>query len=476
MKHKVSIFAILMMALAIPQSVMAFDFSYTYQGKTLYYEVTQYSHVSSHGRVSVMVNSSYSNFTGELIIPSTIPYTETGTGITLYYDVTQINDGAFRGCTGLTSVTLGNNGNNNITINANAFYGCTGLTSVNFGAQGVIIINSNAFGGCSGLTSITLPSSVYLISPSAFSGCNLISICVASGNVTYDSRDSCNAIIKTSTNELVLGCQNTIIPNTVTSIGQYAFFRCSGLTSLTIPNSVTSIGYDAFRNCSGLTSLTIGNSVTSIGNRAFMGCSGLTAITSNAIVPPTLDNTFVFDNVSINIPVYVPCESVSAYQSASGWSVFTNIQCNNVQTYTLTVTSANSVMGTVSGGGTYSEGATATLTATANSGYHFVRWQDNNTQNPRTITVTGDATYTAYFEANVGIENVNDAGIIVYAKDYQIHIDEAFGEDITIYTIDGRTVASLPKATEHVAIPVNKTGVYIIKIGNHPARKVVVIR
>ncbi|MBP5560644.1 MAG: leucine-rich repeat protein, partial [Muribaculaceae bacterium] len=99
------------------------------------------------------------------------------------------------------------------------------------------------------------------------------------GNTVYDSRNNCNAIIKTASNTLFVGCQNTVIPNSVTSIGCYAFFRCSGLTSVTIPNSVTTIGVGAFRGCTGLTSVTIGNSVTTIGNYAFENCSGLTSVT-----------------------------------------------------------------------------------------------------------------------------------------------------------------------------------------------------
>lgn len=144
--------------------------------------------------------------------------------------------------------------------------------------------------------------------------------------------------------------------------------------------------------------------------------------------------------------------------------------------YHVEATSDNSVMGTVTGGGPYATGETAVLTAVAYPGYHFVRWQDNVTDNPRSYLVTQDATFVAYFEANVGIENVSDSEIIVYAKDYQIHIGKAFGEKITVYTIDGRSAASLSRATEHVAIPVTTTGVYIVKIGDHPARKVVVIR
>ena len=94
----------------------------------------------------------------------------------------------------------------------------------------------------------------------------------------YDSREHCNAIIETATNTLIAGCQSTIIPTSVTSIGDYAFSGCSSLTSITIPNSVTSIGEHAFYGCSSLTSVIIPNSVTSIGNYAFWGCSSLSSI------------------------------------------------------------------------------------------------------------------------------------------------------------------------------------------------------
>jgi hypothetical protein len=86
---------------------------------------------------------------------------------------------------------------------------------------------------------------------------NLASIVIEEGNEVYDSRDNCNAIIETATNTLIAGCKNTIIPNSVTSIGEDAFYGCSGLTSITIPNSVTSIGNEAFKNCSGLTQVTL---------------------------------------------------------------------------------------------------------------------------------------------------------------------------------------------------------------------------
>lgn len=149
-------------------------------------------------------------------------------------------------------------------------------------------------------------------------------------------------------------------------------------------------------------------------------------------------------------------------------------------TYTVTVLSADETMGTVSGGGQAMDGGSVVIRASGNQGYHFSRWNDDNTDSVRTVIAHSDITYTAYFEANnTGRESIEDLimdGIKAFSKDNCILIDGLNGQDVTIYTIDGRTIASLPKATEHVAIPVTTTGVYIVKIGNYPAHKVVVIR
>ena len=171
---------------------------------------------------------------------------------TVKYGITSIGDNAFGGCSGLTELTLPNS---------------------------VTSIGDNAFEGCSGLTELTLPSSVTNIGVDAFSSNGLEKITVESGNSRYDSRGNCNSIIDTETNTLIAGCKNSVIPNSVTSIGWYAFQGCSGLTELTLPNSVTSIGYAVFKGCSGLTKLTLPDSVKSIEGEAFEGCSGLTKIT-----------------------------------------------------------------------------------------------------------------------------------------------------------------------------------------------------
>ena len=200
--------------------------------------------------------------------------------ITIPDSVTGIDNYAFRDCDSLTSITIGGS----ITsIGYGAFSDCRLLKSITI-PKGVTSIDGCAFYGCSSLTSITIPDSVTSMAEDAFEYCRSIQE-VHIGNIAawcaidfFGSNANplyCGAALYLN-GELVTSLE---IPNSVTSIGDYAFLNCSSLTSITIPDSVTSIGEEAFSGCDSLESVTIGNGVTSIGSYAFHGCNSLTSIT-----------------------------------------------------------------------------------------------------------------------------------------------------------------------------------------------------
>ena len=188
------------------------------------------------------------------------------TDLAIPNSVTAISNYAFNGCSDLTSLTIPSSIS---TIGSYAFWGCVGLTNLVIPSS-ISTIGSSAFKGCVGLTNLVIPGSVTAINKYAFAGCDeLSSIMVESNNQVYDSRNNCNAIIETATNTLIVGCKQTTIPNTVTTIGNSAFYDCTGLTSIVIPNSVTTIDYSAFYGCTNLSDISIPSSVTAIGASAF---------------------------------------------------------------------------------------------------------------------------------------------------------------------------------------------------------------
>ncbi len=222
--------------------------------------------------------------------------------ITIDFGVTSIGDYAFNLCTSLTSVTIPNSvtsigyeafdycesltsitiPNSVTSIGRSAFDNCTSLTSITI-PNSVTSIGGDAFYGCTSLTSVTIGNSVTSIGGNPFSGCkSLLSIEVSDNNKNYSSFDG--ILFNKNKSELIAypaGKTDSeyAIPNSVTSIGSYAFYGCTSLTSVEIPDGVTSIDWHAFSNCTNLTSIIIPNSVTSVGSYAFEYCTSLTSIT-----------------------------------------------------------------------------------------------------------------------------------------------------------------------------------------------------
>ena len=281
-------------------------------------------------------NSSSSNdnfYSGSIIIPEKVTYNDVS------YTVTTIGNNAFFYCRRVTSVNIpesvtviGNysfyncivlasvNIPKNVTcIGSRAFSECTSLTSVTF-PNGLRTICSGAFYNCNGLTSVTIPSSIDSIGPNPFAGCpSLTSLVVEKGNAVYDSRENCNAIIKTATNTLISGCKTTVIPNSVTSIDFLGFCQCTGLTSITIPANVTSIGERAFLRCTGLDSVTILGGVTILGAIVFLGCTSLTSVNLPNSLTSIGSNAFsnCTSLTSVNIPDSVTFIGSNAFSNCT---------------------------------------------------------------------------------------------------------------------------------------------------------------
>ena len=353
---------LLIIALLISASALwAYDFSAVCgSGQTLYYNIT--SSISPYTVEVTKENASspyYNTFpTGSLTIPSAVTYN----GNT--YNVTSIGGDAFYGCTGLTSVTI----SNSVTsIGICAFDGCSGLTSVTIpnsvkeilrlafynsgltsinipssvtyigdGAfkntrwfnnrpngilyssdwclgykgdepTGALVINegtkgiiAKAFYNCTGITSVVIPNSVTSIGEYAFRGCSISEPvyndnCFAYFPCGYATEYTIPDGIRQISGAAFYNCSDIIsvtMPNSVTSIDMYAFRGCTGLTSVTLPDSLTKIGLHAFINCSGLTSVTIGNLVESIGESAFSHCDNLEAVYYTGTITQWCEITF----------------------------------------------------------------------------------------------------------------------------------------------------------------------------------------
>ncbi len=299
----------------------AHDIAVANAGKTIYYTFTNNNTELAVSYQGSSYNEFSDEYSGNVVIPKTVTYN----GKT--YNVTSIGEYAFFDCSNLTSITIPNS----VTSIGQCAFSRSGLTSVEI-PNSVTNISGYAFQSCSSLTSITIGNSVTNIGAQAFNACPVLSSVHISDlaawcNISFVDANAANPLYYAQ--HLYLNgeeVKDLVIPNSVTSIGKYAFQGCSGLTSVTIPNSVTSINQSAFASCSSLTSVTIPNSVTNIYTSAFRNCSGLTSVTIPNSV--TSIGSSVFYNCSSLTSVTIP-NSVTSI----GGSAFYN--CSSLTSVTI---------------------------------------------------------------------------------------------------------------------------------------------
>ena len=401
-------------------------------------------------------------------------------------------------------------------------YDMDGLTAVTI-PEGVTSIGYRAFGYCGGLTSV------------AWNAVNCLSYAELNFNAGYDSGPfpRCANITTMTFGDKVThipaylcydmdGLASIAIPESVNTIGHGAFSSCNGLTSVTIPERVDSIGRSAFAwcpnltsvvwnavncrdmhkryewnwssdalfaetpltsiafggkvtripaglcyRCRYLTSVTLPASVTAIGDRALWG-SDLIRVTSLAQNPPVCEGGPFYTHKTL----YVPRGSKEAYEDAPIWGYFNKIiELGNGAVVTLRVNDED--MGSVHGEGEYELGEQVRLAAVPRWGYHFVRWDDGNTENPRMLTVAGDIELTALFAkgstinndvpTDVANETLAQAPVLVSAAQGAIQVADAHGESVSVYNLQGIRIYHAARLTGSAEIPVPTTGVYVVK-------------
>ena len=272
----------------------------------IYYNITS----TQNKTVEVTGTQTYpATYKNRVTIPASVTYNGTT------YSVTAIGAGAFIISESLQSVSIPGSVKE---IKIGAFAGCTGLTAVTLPA-GLTTIGEKCFEGCRSLTSIQVPASVTSIGEYAFRSCSgLTSITVESGNTTYDSRNNCNAIVHTASNQIIAACRNTTIPASVTSLGTAAFYGQTDLQTVAIPTTITSIGRRTFQGCTALKSIHIPASVATIEDYAFWGCTSLANVFTHTKQPSSLA-LHTFQGIADNCTLYVTNGTKTTY-TAAGWN------------------------------------------------------------------------------------------------------------------------------------------------------------
>ena len=480
--------------------------------------VTIYYNYINNGTELEVTSGGYSGgYSGNINIPETVTY------MNRTRSVTSIGRYAFRVCSSLTSVTIGNSVT---TIGSSAFEYCRGLTSVTIG-NSVTSIGSSAFADCSGLTS------VYISDLAAWCNINFFGIeanpLSIARHLFINGEEIKDMVIPNSVTSICTyafygctGLTSVTIPNSVTTIGGYAFDSCIGLTSVTIPNSVTSIGSSVFSNCSGLTSVTIPNSVTSIGSRAFSYCAGLTSVTiPNSVTSigykafdgwdiPTvvslIENPFTISgkqqweqtfstNTFNNATLYVPVGTIDKYKATEGWKDFLFIEEGTGGTPTTPQKCEKPTIAYKNGKLTFNcetEGATCQSTITAPD---VTSYNSNEVQLGVTYNISVYATKVGYDNSDTatatlcwidvepkteGLENgvaqVRANPVLIQSESGEITVTGADdGTRISVYGVNGQQAGSALStgSIAHINTNLPSGSVAIVKIGEKSVKIVV---
>lgn len=344
------------------------------------------------------------NISGKITIPNTTlivgehAFGDCSNIDTLIIGANNISASAFENCTRLRLLEI----NNAIHIGSNSFNNCQSISGHLFLPQCLQFIDNGAFQECDQIISVSINNASTTLGDSAFANCDRL--------VTVNMGDSVRSI-GNSAFQSCFRLNNLQMGNTVTRIGDNAFNGCVRLPFPNLSSALTHIGSSAFQGCSLVQGdITIPAHVDTIGDNAFTGCGVISSITMQPVVPPTIfANTF--EASTLSVPVYVPCSSYLQYYVTNYWENFPNLQGG--QPFEVALSANNAVMGeaTLTTPPTC-DNYSAVITATAYNGFHFVRWNDGNSVNPRLVNLTQDTSFVAEFSANNAYITVHSADSI----------------------------------------------------------------
>lgn len=383
----------------------------------------------------------------------TFCYCKRMTHLDLPETLSYIGERAFSNCYALDSVIIP------VSVSAigdAAFLYMTNLVHLTYNAEHCVSIGDNpgvynvVFDGCNNLRSLTIGRDVKRVPGRAFAS-------MAYLQTVYFNADSC----------LAMGSDSTAV-----------FGGGSNLKSVVVGSNVTRIPDYAFSHCEGLTQLVVPENVRYIGEKSFVGLPSFNTITCLGMNPPVFLDS-VHAGLRRNVHVLVSCGAESVYRSDSNWAYFTNIQEFNG--YNLQVYSSDLDAGkveVVSAPGC--EEASAVIRAIPFDLYDFSHWNDGDTTNPRTLTVTSDTVFTAYFiltgtrhDTTQSIQPVVSVNYNMSSENGYIVIDGAAGEKVVILDVLGRVVVN-SRAGEFAKFGMPAKGVYLVRVGNSPYSKIIV--